>query len=77
MVKEPGSKYIGHVSVNFGREQIIGKHIVIFFLSCNGNNINVTTLFAIGCDGTSVNSGSNAGVIRNVELIQKRPLQWF
>ncbi|GBM55517.1 hypothetical protein AVEN_164412-1 [Araneus ventricosus] len=31
LVKEPGSKYIGHVSVNFGRAQIIGNNIYSFF----------------------------------------------
>ncbi|GBM41151.1 hypothetical protein AVEN_4174-1 [Araneus ventricosus] len=32
LVKEPGSEYIGHVSVNFGRAQIIGNNIYSFFL---------------------------------------------
>ncbi|GBO14632.1 hypothetical protein AVEN_97833-1 [Araneus ventricosus] len=31
LVKEPGSEYIGHVSVNFGRAQIIGNNIYSFF----------------------------------------------
>ncbi|GBO32284.1 Zinc finger BED domain-containing protein 5 [Araneus ventricosus] len=31
LVKEPGSEYIGHVSVNFGRAQIIGNNISSFF----------------------------------------------
>ncbi|GBN18902.1 hypothetical protein AVEN_118450-1 [Araneus ventricosus] len=31
LVKEPGSEYIGHVSVNFGRAQIIGNNIYRFF----------------------------------------------
>ncbi|GBL67496.1 hypothetical protein AVEN_217829-1 [Araneus ventricosus] len=32
LVKEPGSEYIGHVSVNFGRAQIIGNNIYSFFV---------------------------------------------
>ncbi|GBL76164.1 hypothetical protein AVEN_234446-1 [Araneus ventricosus] len=32
LVKEPGSEYIGHMSVNFGRAQIIGNHIYSFFV---------------------------------------------
>ncbi|GBN41698.1 hypothetical protein AVEN_206429-1 [Araneus ventricosus] len=32
LVKEPGSEYIGHVSVNFGRGQIIGNHIYSLFV---------------------------------------------
>lgn len=76
LVKEPGSVYIGHVSLNSGKAQIIGKHIVNF-LSCVENDIDVTKMVAIGCDGTSVNTGVKGGVIRNMELILKRPLQWF
>ncbi|GBM55263.1 hypothetical protein AVEN_168401-1 [Araneus ventricosus] len=32
LVKEPGSEYIGHVSLNFGRAQIIGNNIYSFFI---------------------------------------------
>ncbi|GBO26648.1 hypothetical protein AVEN_132349-1 [Araneus ventricosus] len=32
LVKEPGSEYIGHVSVSFGRAQIIGNNIYSFFV---------------------------------------------
>ncbi|GBO07535.1 hypothetical protein AVEN_105756-1 [Araneus ventricosus] len=32
LVKEPGSEYIGHVSVNFGRAQIIGNNIYSSFV---------------------------------------------
>ncbi|GBM69364.1 hypothetical protein AVEN_272182-1 [Araneus ventricosus] len=32
LVKEPGSEYIGHVSVNFGRAKIIGNNIYRFFV---------------------------------------------
>ncbi|GBM14199.1 hypothetical protein AVEN_61012-1 [Araneus ventricosus] len=32
LVKEPGSEYIGHESVNFGRAQIIGNNIYSFFV---------------------------------------------
>ncbi|GBL78208.1 hypothetical protein AVEN_42774-1 [Araneus ventricosus] len=45
LVKEPGSEYIGHVSVNFGRAQIIGNNIYSF-LSCVDNDIDVTKLVA-------------------------------
>ncbi|GBM41739.1 hypothetical protein AVEN_121660-1 [Araneus ventricosus] len=40
LVKEPGSEYIGHVSVNFGRAQIIGNN-VYRFLSCVDNDIDL------------------------------------
>ncbi|GBO21442.1 hypothetical protein AVEN_162581-2-1, partial [Araneus ventricosus] len=31
----------------------------------------------VGYDGTSVNTGVKGGIIRNMELILNRPLQWF
>ncbi|GBM04569.1 hypothetical protein AVEN_93970-1 [Araneus ventricosus] len=31
----------------------------------------------MSCDGTSVNTGVKGGIIRNMELILNRPLQWF
>ncbi|GBM41326.1 hypothetical protein AVEN_165941-1 [Araneus ventricosus] len=45
LVKEPGSECICHVSVNFGRAQIIGNH-KYSFLSCIDNDIDVTKLVA-------------------------------
>ncbi|GBM94466.1 hypothetical protein AVEN_274004-1 [Araneus ventricosus] len=45
LVKEPGCEYIGHVSVNFGRAQIIGNNIYSS-LSCVNNDIDVTKLVA-------------------------------
>ncbi|GBO25927.1 hypothetical protein AVEN_173801-1 [Araneus ventricosus] len=44
LVKEPGSEYIGHVSINFWRAQIIGNNIYIVFLSCVDNDIDVAEL---------------------------------
>ncbi|GBM62964.1 hypothetical protein AVEN_131140-1 [Araneus ventricosus] len=73
LAKEPGSEYIGHVSVNFGRAQIIGNNIYGFFLSCVDNDIDVTKLVATEHLSTWVSKE----VLRNMELILNRPLQWF
>lgn len=35
------------------------------------------SVIAVGCDGTAVNTGKHAGIIRQLELHVKRPLQWF
>ncbi|GBM72270.1 hypothetical protein AVEN_46969-1 [Araneus ventricosus] len=43
LVNEPGSEYIGHVSVNFGRAQIIGNNIYSFLSYVD---IDVTKLVA-------------------------------
>ncbi|GBM23759.1 hypothetical protein AVEN_271122-1 [Araneus ventricosus] len=73
LVKEPGFEHIGHVSVNFGRAQIIGNNIYsIFVMRCQCHRCN-----KVGCDGKSVNTGVKGGIIRNMELILNRPLQWF
>ncbi|GBO19864.1 hypothetical protein AVEN_24552-1 [Araneus ventricosus] len=72
LVKEPGSEYIGHISVNYGRERK-SLEIKYRFLSCVDNDIDVTKLVAIGCDGTSVNTGVK-GDISNMELILNRPI---
>ncbi|GBN95659.1 hypothetical protein AVEN_126853-1 [Araneus ventricosus] len=76
LVKEPDSEYIGHVYVNFGRAQIIGNHIYSFFLSCVGNDIDVTKLVPTEHLSTQVGV-IKGGTIRNMELILNRPLQWF
>ncbi|GBM82313.1 hypothetical protein AVEN_193558-1 [Araneus ventricosus] len=73
LVKEPGSEYIGHVSVNFGREQIIGNHIYSYFLSCVDNHIDVIKLVATEHLSTQVSK--EVFIIRNMEVILNRPLQ--
>jgi hypothetical protein len=40
-------------------------------------NINENNIMAVGCDGTVVNTGKNAGAIRLLEERLDRPLQWF
>lgn len=59
LLYELGSQYI-HISVNYGKAQIIGKLIVIF-LSYIDNNIDVTKYVAIKCDGTSINTDLKRG----------------
>ena len=41
------------------------------------NNISLSSLIAVGCDGTAVNTGKHAGIIRLLELHVMHPLQWF
>ncbi|GBN81899.1 hypothetical protein AVEN_47781-1 [Araneus ventricosus] len=72
LVKGPGSEYIGHVSVNFERAQIIGNKIYSFLSGVNNDRCN-----KVGCDGTSVNIGVKGGIIRYMGLILNRLLQWF
>lgn len=39
--------------------------------------MHIIKFVAIGCDGTTVNTGLKGGVIRNMVLILRRSLQWF
>ncbi|GBM41729.1 hypothetical protein AVEN_173129-1 [Araneus ventricosus] len=72
LVKEPGFEYVGHISVNYGSERK-SLEIKYRFLSCVDNDIDVTKFFAIGCGGTSVNTGVKDD-ISNLELILNRPI---
>lgn len=47
------------------------------FLRYVDNNINVTKLVTISCDGRIFNAVFKGGVIRNTELNMKRSLEWF
>ena len=37
----------------------------------------MSSLIAVDCDGTAINTGKHVGIIRQLELHVKRPLQWF
>ena len=41
------------------------------------NKISVAKLVAVGCDGTNVNTGLNNGIIRLLEEVFEKPLQWL
>ena len=43
----------------------------------DGNKLDTSTLVAIGCDGTNVNSGFCGGVIRLLEVHFKKSMHWF
>lgn len=73
LVSEPGSKYIGHVTPSSGSASNIKKGIVAFL----EKKADFSSLIAIGCDGTVVNTGKKNGAIRMLELYLKRPLQWL
>jgi hypothetical protein len=74
LVEEPGSKYIGHVTVADGSALSIKSSIIEHF---NNSAIPTERLKVIGADGTNVNTGSKSGVIRLMELELKRPVHWF
>jgi len=73
LVKEPGGCYVEHLSPVSGKAFEISSGIVKFVLSSNSDN----TLIAVGSDGTAVNTGAHNGIIRRMEVMLGRPLQWI
>lgn len=73
LLKEPGSEYIGHISLNAGKAAIISKKIMEFLVR---KNIDVKKFIVVGCDGTVVNTGRYGGVIPKLEKQLGKPLQW-
>ena len=72
LAKEPGSEYMGHVCPLSSSSDNISTSIWEFM----GRN-SETSIEAIGCDGTVVNTGCKNGVIRLLEGRLNKPLQWL
>ncbi|GBO28634.1 hypothetical protein AVEN_155715-1 [Araneus ventricosus] len=73
LIEELGSRYITHLSPSFGTPKQISATIIGYFERMTRY---LSQLLAIGCDGTSVNTGWKSGVIRRLELKLCKPLQW-
>ncbi|GBM23506.1 hypothetical protein AVEN_153083-1 [Araneus ventricosus] len=73
LIEELGSRYITHLSPSFGTAKQISATIIGYF---EGITRYFSQLLAIGCDGTSVNTGWKSRVIRRLELKLCKPLQW-
>lgn len=74
IIHEPGGNYIGHVTPVKGTGGEIAKCILEHL---EKEQFNLNEIVAIGCDGTSTNTGWKNGVIRNIETQIGHPLQWF
>ena len=74
IVAEPGSSYFGHITSSGGSSKIVSAELIKYLKS---RNVDTSTIKAAGCDGTAVNTGNKAGIIRLLEVTLERPLQWF
>lgn len=74
LLQEPGSLYIGHLTPIAGSASCISFSIIDYLQS---HNIDTSSIVAVGCDGTAVNTGHRGGVIRLLEEKLNRPLHWF
>ncbi|GBM51170.1 hypothetical protein AVEN_254587-1 [Araneus ventricosus] len=65
------------VSCTFKRDKTeLIDSVSVVTMEASRRNVNMRCN-KVGCDGTSVNTGVKGGIIRNLELILNRPLQWF
>lgn len=74
LIKEPETKFLGYIAPDTGTSKCIEKCINDFFLE---ENLPMDSLLAVGCDGTNVNTGKYAGIIRLLEKRLNKPLQWI
>ena len=73
VLSEPGSNYLGHVTPESGRADDISEAVFNLILT-NGD---IDKIEALGCDGTSTNTGYKGGAIRCFEKKLNRSVQWI
>ena len=74
LIKEPDSQYLGHIKSSEGTSLNLTNNMVEFL---DKDEIDTSTLVAIGCDGTNANTGCCGGVIRLIEVHFKKSMHWF
>ncbi|CAH0562964.1 unnamed protein product [Brassicogethes aeneus] len=74
LIQEPGSQYFGHISLNTSSKATDIASSILSFMK--QNDVDLTNLKVIGCDGTNCNTGWKGGVIRLMETQLGKPLQW-
>ena len=74
VITEPNSEYLGHYTPKSGKSHDLVDGLQDFF---KNYNIDFSSLKAVGCDGTAVNTGTKGGAIRLLEKRLNKPLQWL
>lgn len=74
IIAEPGSSYFSHTTPPSGSSKDITESLVASLKERNAKTDNIKV---VGCDGTNVNTGHKAGVIRRLEETFEHPLQWL
>lgn len=74
IIAEPGSSYFSHTTPTSGCSKDISESLIASLKEWNVKTDNITV---VGCDGTNVNTGHIAGVIRRLEETFGHPLQWL
>jgi hypothetical protein len=73
VVAFPQEQYVDHVAPQSGKASDITAELI----SLLNDTHSTDSLCAVACDSTNVNTGEHNGVIRQLELYIKRPLQWL
>jgi len=74
IIAEPGSSYFSHTTAPSGSSKDTAESLVASLKERNAKTENIKV---VGCDGTNVNTGHIAGVIRRLEETFQHPLQWL
>lgn len=74
VISEPGGKYIGNVTPKKGTASEIADST---YEHLEQKEFDMSAVMAIGCDGTVTNTEWKRGVVHNIEVKCRRPLQWF
>lgn len=80
LVKEPGSRYIGHITPRDEEGKSVGAATYTFMAITEylrENDYSLDDIVAVSCNGTNTNTGNRNGIIMNLENEVDRPLQWF
>lgn len=73
LIQEPNLQFLGYTTPLTGKAVDIANSIIEYTA---GNNITLSELVCIGCDGCPTNTGKYNGVIRTLEQRFGRPFQW-
>src|SRR6218665_3639635 len=74
LIREPDSEYLGHLKTSLGTSLHLTRSILDFV---DQEKIDISTLAAIGYDGTVVNTGLRGSVIRLLEDHFKKSMYLF
>ena len=72
IVAEPGSSYFGHISTSGGSSKVVTEELLAYL---DERDVDKSAIKAVGCDGTAVNTGTQGGIIRLLEMTLKAPKQ--
>lgn len=74
IVKEPGSKLLGHIKVDAEDSNTKQLQLCEFFKE---KKLSLTSLIGVCCDGEPTNTGTENGILRKFEVLLNKPLHWF